>query len=298
MTARDQWARWLIDTRFGGDASFAEEEMGLLRSIRDRILDYARIAEGETLLDVGTGDGLVAFGALDRVGDDGRVVFSDISMPLIEHTALLAERSGHRDRSTFVQAAADDLHVIEDRSVDVVTTRSVLIYVKDKARAMREFYRVLRPGGRISLYEPVPRFTRDNEARDEFLGINVAPVAAIAMKLKDYYRKLQPDDDPAFDFDERDLAAACEEAGFTRIDLTLEIIIDTQPGAAPYDLVMHAPVNPMVPSVAEAMSEALSPEEAARFDEHVRAAIAANADAADRVAFAYVRATKGMADER
>ena len=42
-----------------------------------------------------------------------------------------------------------------DGSVDVVTTRSVLIYVKDKAAALREFYRVLKPGGRVSLFEPI-----------------------------------------------------------------------------------------------------------------------------------------------
>jgi ubiquinone/menaquinone biosynthesis C-methylase UbiE len=51
--------------------------------------------------------------------------------------------------------AADSLTEIADRSVDVITTRSVLIYVKDKAAALREFYRVLRSGGRISLFEPI-----------------------------------------------------------------------------------------------------------------------------------------------
>jgi ubiquinone/menaquinone biosynthesis C-methylase UbiE len=49
-------------------------------------------------------------------------------------------------------------HLRPSASVDVVTTRSVLIYVKDRARAFAEFARVLRPGGRTSLYEPINRF--------------------------------------------------------------------------------------------------------------------------------------------
>lgn len=44
---------------------------------------------------------------------------------------------------------ADQLAAVADASVDAVTARSVLIYVKDKAQAMREFFRVLRPGGRV-----------------------------------------------------------------------------------------------------------------------------------------------------
>jgi ubiquinone/menaquinone biosynthesis C-methylase UbiE len=46
------------------------------------------------LLDVGTGDGLIAFGALDLVGEDGRVVFSDVSQDLLDHSRTLAEEAG------------------------------------------------------------------------------------------------------------------------------------------------------------------------------------------------------------
>ena len=42
-----------------------------------------------------------------------------------------------------------------DQCVDVVVARSVLIDVADKARAATEFHRVLRPSGRVSLYEPI-----------------------------------------------------------------------------------------------------------------------------------------------
>ena len=70
---------------------------------------------------------------------------------------LLAAAKSVLGRSTFVQTAADSRAGIPDGSVDVVTTRSVLIYVKDKAAAFRAFYRVLKPGGRVSLFEPVNR---------------------------------------------------------------------------------------------------------------------------------------------
>ena len=110
---------------------------------------------GDTLLDVGAGDGLIAFGALERLGPSGRVIFSDISADLVEHCRKAATAEELADRCRFVIAPADCLEGVDDGSVDVVTTRSVLIYVKDKAAALREFYRVLRPGGRISLAEPI-----------------------------------------------------------------------------------------------------------------------------------------------
>ena len=57
-----------------------------------------------------------------------------------------------------MQAAAEDLAPIADESVDVVTTRSVVIYVTEKQRAFDEFHRVLRPGGRLSMFEPINSF--------------------------------------------------------------------------------------------------------------------------------------------
>ena len=111
------------------------------------------------LLDVGCGNGLVAFGAAERGA--GRIVFADVSQPLLEESRSIADDLGVAERCEFVTASADDLGVIESGSVDVVTTRSVLIYVEDKAAAFGEFFRVLRPGGRISLFEELqPRPTR------------------------------------------------------------------------------------------------------------------------------------------
>jgi arsenite methyltransferase len=60
----DRWARWLLGTRHGGNAALRERMLAdTLYPWRDEILDRARLAPGDTLLDVGCGDGLVAFGA-------------------------------------------------------------------------------------------------------------------------------------------------------------------------------------------------------------------------------------------
>ena len=133
---RDRWAEWLLEQRFGGDPDQRTSFLEGLLPWRDRLLQNAAVKEGETLLDVGAGDGLIAFGAIDLVGETGRVVFSDISQDLLDHSRGLAEEMGVVDRCEFLLASADDLSALGEASVDVITTRSVLIYVEDK-RARR-----------------------------------------------------------------------------------------------------------------------------------------------------------------
>src|SRR5271154_4918050 len=120
----DRWHRWLLNTRFGGDAEARQQLLTeLLYPVRDKVLDKAQVQPGETLLDVGTGDGLIAFGALERLGPLGRVIFSDISQDLLDHCRQAAQAEGLLDRCSFVLAPADQLSGVPDGSVDIVTTR-------------------------------------------------------------------------------------------------------------------------------------------------------------------------------
>ena len=102
------------------------------------------------------------------------MIFSDISQNLLDHCRKAAGAEGLLDRCRFVLAAADRLTGAADVSVDAVTTRSVLIYVKDKAAALREFYRVLRHGGRVSLFEPISVLMSAADP-DRFSGYDVTP---------------------------------------------------------------------------------------------------------------------------
>jgi SAM-dependent methyltransferase len=286
VSPSDCWAEWLARRRFGGDEDVAREALARLAEVRDAVLDRADLVPGQTLIDVGCGEGLIGFGALERGTD---VVFSDVSQELLDFCSEAAESLGVRTRCRFVLAAADDLSPLESESADVVTTRSVLIYVKDKERAFAEFLRVLRPGGRISLYEPINRFARE-EWTDRFAGYDVTPVSDLAAKLRSLFEGLQPEDDPMVDFDERDLMAICEGAGFFPIDLELHAEIrPLEPRR--WETFVEIAGNPKIPTLAEAMELALEPDERTRFTAHLRPLVEAGRGTW-RMAHALLRADK------
>jgi arsenite methyltransferase len=288
----DRWHRWLLNVRFGGDAATREKDLAeFLYPVRDTVLGKARLAPGETVLDVGTGDGLIAFGALERLGPGGRVIFSDISQDLLEHCRAAAGAEGLLERCRFVLAPADDLAAVPDASVDVVTTMSVLIYVKDKARAMREFYRVLKPAGRMSLFEPI-NVLMSLADPDRYLGYDVTAVSTLAARVKALYESIQPPGaDPMVDFDDRDLVRHAQDAGFPRIDLELQVSVAARKRPLPWELFVRMSGNPLVPTLAEAMSQALSPQEITELTTHLRPLVEAG-QGLDRRALAYLTAVK------
>jgi arsenite methyltransferase len=102
------------------------------------------------------------------------VIFSDVSSDLLRHAQSLASEAGYENQLSFVEARAEDLSPIPDATVDVVTTRSVLIYVEEKLRAFREFHRVLKSSGRVSIFDPINNYCP--ETPDEFWGFDSRPV--------------------------------------------------------------------------------------------------------------------------
>jgi len=113
---QDRWAQWVLRRQDAGDPALREHGASRHAVFRDGVLDRAGVAEGDVLLDVGTGAGLIGFGALDRVGPAGRVIFSDVSADLLAECRRRAAAEGVLDRCRFVLAAADDLAGVEDRS--------------------------------------------------------------------------------------------------------------------------------------------------------------------------------------
>ncbi|HTZ93673.1 MAG TPA: methyltransferase domain-containing protein [Streptosporangiaceae bacterium] len=292
---RDQWHRWLLEVRHGGDPRYREQMLSTLRRVCDEVLDRAPLRPDDTLLDIGTGDGLIAFAALDRLGPHGRVIFSDVSRDLLDYCHTVAAEAQQLNRCDFLLASAEDLAAVPDSSVDVVTTRSVLIYVADKAAAFAEFRRVLRPGGRLSLFEPINVLMRECGSR-LFFGYDISPVAEIAAKLSAQFAGIQPArDDPMTDFDDRDLVRLAEQAGFADVELDLRVTVRRQRAAAPWDRFLRQSGNPNLPPLGEMLRSALSPAELGAFTAHLRPLVETG-NGEDRQAVAYLTARDTAAE--
>ncbi len=288
---QDKSAAWLLHRRDGDDPEQQAKALEHLVPVRDRVLHNAGVHPGDVVLDVGAGDGLIAFAAAERVGTSGHVIFSDISEDLLAHARSLAAEIDVAERMEFVRADAADLGPIPDASVDVVTTRSVLIYVQDKARAIQEFYRVLRSGGRVSLFEPINNYFP--ETPDEFWGFDARPVRDLVEKVWRYegWGEERDAEDPMMNFTEKDLLRYAEDAGFQ--ESHVELRVDVEPGTwvVDWDRLLTTSPNPNAYTVGEALHGALTEDEFLRFEQHLRPLVDTGL-ARIRSAFAYVGATK------
>ena len=253
----DRWAEWLRARRDGGSREQRRRALEFLAPIRNQVLDGAEVKPGDVVLDVGCGDGLIGLGALDR---GAHVIFSDISDACLDDCRAIAG-----DAAEYRLAAATDLGELE---ADVVTTRSVLIYIADKARAFAEFFRVLRPGGRLSIFEPINRFGMEERQRTygfrELDGVEELLERVIAEI--DRSEAAAGGLDAMIDFDERDLLTLAERAGFVDLRLRLDAEVTETPmwRTRDWDVFADSSPNPLAPTFREAMAAALSATEAGR----------------------------------
>jgi arsenite methyltransferase len=273
----DVWSDWLLHSRHAGDPAYADVVRTAVAGFADRVLDGARLSAGMTLADVGAGEGLVAFRAIERVGPSLRVALTDISVPMLRHAESLSIERGVRSQCTFHECSADQLAPLADASVDVVITRSVLAYVSDKSAALREFFRVLKPGGRISLYEPILQ----DEAfyarvlRDRVDGQGGQPADRLLTLVHRWKAAQFPDTaeqcakSPIANYSERDLFYLTRTCGFTEIHL--ELHIDATPSlVSSWDVFLGTSPHPWAPPLARILAEQFTLEERDFFERSIR----------------------------
>jgi arsenite methyltransferase len=269
----DVWATWLRTGRDGGSAAMRAENLRRLAEVRDHILERAAIRPGDTVLDVGTGQGLLGLEALQRSAPDGRVIFSDISEPLLDDCRSAVAQASAMERSSFVRASATHLAAIATATVDVLVERAVLLFIEDRAGAFSEYRRVLRPGGRLSLGEPLNSWMgRD---RPGYLwGYDVTAATNLERKLHEADRaEGSTDDDLLCGFDDRDLMAMARTAGFERVETHTELALAPPPARDDLDVFLDTAPNPLAPTTRALMAAALTAGETERFTAVLRDAL-------------------------
>jgi ubiquinone/menaquinone biosynthesis C-methylase UbiE len=109
------------------------------------LVEALGLAQGARVLDVGCGTGRLARWIAERLGPQGSVAGID---PVQERIDVARSRGGP---VRYEVGQAEDLGAFEDASFDAVCMTSVFHWVSDKAKALAEARRVLRPGGRLGV---------------------------------------------------------------------------------------------------------------------------------------------------
>ena len=109
---------------------------------------HGNIKRGEVVLDVGSGLGIDSFIARHAAGPDGKVVGIDMAATQVRHAQARAN-----DRELDIQFVAADMESIPvpDETFDVVISNGAFCLAPNKEKALAEIFRVLKPGGRISI---------------------------------------------------------------------------------------------------------------------------------------------------
>lgn len=123
--------------------------LGLHRRWKRYAADLAAPPRGGVAVDVCCGTGDLAFLLKERVGPTGRAMGVDFAGPMVE---LACNRAKGVRGLWFVQGDAETLP-LPDRAVDAVTVGFGVRNLAEVERALREFLRVLRPGGRLVILE-------------------------------------------------------------------------------------------------------------------------------------------------
>jgi SAM-dependent methyltransferase len=147
----------------------------------------AGLQRGETVLDLGSGGGIDCFLAAQRVGPEGHVIGIDMTDEMIARANANKEKMGFANVE-FRRGQIEALPV-EDQSVDVILSNCVINLSPDKEAVFKEAFRVLKPGGRLSVSDIVTegQFTHSlQEDMDQWAACVVG-----AIELDEYLELLR-----------------------------------------------------------------------------------------------------------
>jgi ubiquinone/menaquinone biosynthesis C-methylase UbiE len=122
------------------------------RQASDDLSKLCQLKAGQTILNVGSGSGISAAYLAQKYGI--KVMGVDILPGMVENAQRWAADKGLSDQLDFRVADARDLP-FEDDQFDAVVVESVNTFIPDREKAMREYVRVVKPGGYIGFNEAI-----------------------------------------------------------------------------------------------------------------------------------------------
>lgn len=131
-------------------AEFDRFTRRLTQPLAERMVDLANLLPSERVLDLGTGTGIVALAAATRPNFLGRITGVDLSDGMLRAANQSAAAEGFTSRLDFCRMDAEAL-ALENSSFDVALSLFALLHFPNPLLALRELFRVLRPGGRLVL---------------------------------------------------------------------------------------------------------------------------------------------------
>lgn len=228
-THREHYTKQLFDeTARGYDNSSGAAFLRSGRWYRRRMLKTAGVRPGSHHLDVGSGTGLCAAIAQEMVGPTGRVVALDPSTGMLE----VAKRRGVRET---IEGRAEKLP-FPDASFDSVSMSYMLRHIEDLMLAFREARRVLRPGGKIVIFEVTrPKSAVLRESFDLAMFWVVPAVGVVASGKPSTFPMMQYWAETVRDAARPErIVEALEKSGFTGTRHLLEVgVFSCYRGVAP-----------------------------------------------------------------
>ncbi len=194
----------------------------LLAPVADLLIDRARPAAGERIVDVGCGSGAISIALAQKVGPSGHVMGIDISAPMLTRARQVAPAGLPVD---FVLADATVYPFAPD-SFDLLVSRFGVMFFAEPARSFANLRRGLKPSGRLA-------FACWREPRQN--PFFMTPLQAVYKHVPKLPQQ-GPEDPGPFSFaSEARVHRILGEAGFSRVamepcDLALDLAVGRRSG--------------------------------------------------------------------